>query len=48
MPENKVFLDIAYAIVLSAVTDQYHEKAKMMAGQIENSGRLRIVSFQNT
>ena len=37
MPANKIFLDTAYAIALSAVTDQYHEKAKILAGQIENS-----------
>jgi len=34
MPKNKIFLDTAYAIAFSAVTDQYHEKAKMLAEQI--------------
>ena len=37
MLANKIFLDAAYAIALSAVTDQNHEKAKMLARQIENS-----------
>ena len=31
---NKFFLDSAYAIALSAVTDQYHKKAEILAGQI--------------
>ncbi len=44
MPENKIFLDTAYAIALSAVTDQYHEKAKMLAGQIENSGASLVTT----
>ncbi len=38
MPTNKFFLDAAYAIALSAVTDQYHEKAEMLAKQIETTG----------
>ena len=32
---NKFFLDAAYAIALSAVTDQYHRKAEFLARQIE-------------
>lgn len=32
---NKFFLDASYAIALSAVTDQYHQKAELLAKQIE-------------
>ena len=32
---NKFFLDAAYAVALSAVTDQYHKKAEILAIQIE-------------
>lgn len=32
---NKFFLDTAYAIALSAVTDQYHQKAEILSSQIE-------------
>ena len=32
---NKIFLDAAYAIALSAVTDKYHQKAENLAKQIE-------------
>lgn len=32
---NKFFLDTAYAIALSAVTDQYHQKAEILSRQIE-------------
>ena len=35
---NKIFLDAAFAIALSAVTDQYHEKAEILAEQIESEG----------
>jgi len=31
----KFFLDAAYAIALSAATDQYHQKAEILAKQIE-------------
>lgn len=41
---NKVFLDSAYAIALSAVTDQYHQKAEILAGQIETSGNSLITT----
>lgn len=33
---NKFFLDAAYTIALSAVTDQYHQKAEILAKQIES------------
>ncbi len=32
---NKFFLDTAYVIALSAVTDQYHQKAEILSRQIE-------------
>ncbi|OGP64352.1 MAG: PIN domain-containing protein [Deltaproteobacteria bacterium RBG_16_42_7] len=32
---NKFFLDAAYAIALSAVTGQYHQKAEILSRQIE-------------
>jgi predicted nucleic acid-binding protein len=32
---NRFFLDTAYAIALSAVTDQYHQKAELLSRQIE-------------
>lgn len=44
MLKNKVFLDSAYAIALSAVTDQYHQKAEMLAKQIETSGNALITT----
>ena len=33
---NKFFLDAAYTIALSAVNDQYHQKAEILAKQIES------------
>ena len=44
MLTNKVFLDSAYAIALSAITDQYHQKAEMLAKQIETSGNALITT----
>ena len=44
MLTNKIFLDSAYAIALSAVTDQYHQKAEMLAKQIETSGNALITT----
>jgi len=44
MLTNKVFIDSAYAIALSAVTDQYHQKAEMLAKQIETSGNALITT----
>jgi len=41
---NRVFLDSAYAIALSAVTDQYHQKAEILAKQIETSGNMLITT----
>ena len=35
---NKFFLDAAYTIALSAVTDKYHQMAENLAKQIENEG----------
>ncbi len=32
---NKFFLDAAYTIALSAVTDKYHQKAEVLAERIE-------------
>ena len=32
---NKVFLDAAYAIALSSVSDKYHQKAEKLAKQIQ-------------
>ena len=32
---TEVFLDAAYAIALSSPTDQYHERAKLLAEQLE-------------
>ncbi|MCD6570704.1 MAG: type II toxin-antitoxin system VapC family toxin [Deltaproteobacteria bacterium] len=32
---NKVFLDASYAIALSVVNDQYHQKAEMLAIELE-------------
>jgi len=32
---NKFFLDAAYTVALSAVTDKYHQKAEILAKQIE-------------
>lgn len=44
MPTNKIFLDAAYAIALSAVTDQYHEKAEMLAKQIETTDAALVTT----
>ena len=41
---NKFFLDSAYAIALSAVTDQYHNKAEILAGQIETDAIQMITT----
>lgn len=35
LPMNKFFLDAAYTIALSAVTDQCHQKAEVLAERIE-------------
>jgi len=32
---NKVFLDAAYAIALSSVSDKYHQNAEKLAKQIQ-------------
>jgi predicted nucleic acid-binding protein len=41
---NKFFLDSAYAIALSAVTDQYHKKAEILARQIETDAIQMITT----
>lgn len=41
---NKIFLDAAYAIALSAVTDKYHQKAENLAKQIEKTGAQLITT----
>ncbi len=41
---NKFFLDAAYAIALSAVTDQYHKKAEILAIQIETDAIQMITT----
>ena len=41
---NKFFLDSAYAIALSAVTDQYHNKAEILARQIEKNSIQMITT----
>jgi predicted nucleic acid-binding protein len=41
---NKFFLDAAYAIALSAVTDQYHKKAEILARQIETDAIQMITT----
>jgi len=41
---NNLFLDAAYAIALSAVTDQYHKKAEILARQIETEAIQMITT----
>jgi predicted nucleic acid-binding protein len=41
---NKYFLDAAYTIALSAVTDQYHKKAETLAKQIETEDIMLITT----
>ena len=41
---NRIFLDAAYAIALSAVTDQYHQRAENLAKQIETAGTQLITT----
>jgi hypothetical protein len=41
---NKFFLDSAYAIALSALTDQYHNKAEILARQIETEAIQMITT----
>jgi hypothetical protein len=41
---NNFFLDTAYAIALSAVTDQYHQKAEILSRQIETEAILLITT----
>lgn len=43
-PMNKVFLDAAYAIALSAPNDQYHERAELLAEQLEANGSQLITT----
>lgn len=41
---SKLFLDAAYAIALSSVTDQHHQKASVLAEQIETDGTSLITT----
>lgn len=41
--ETEVFLDTAYAIALSSKTDQFHNKAILLAGQLREQ-QIRIVT----
>jgi predicted nucleic acid-binding protein len=41
---NKVFLDAAYAIALSAPNDQCHERAELLAEQLEANGSQLITT----
>lgn len=41
---TEVFLDAAFAIALSAPKDQYHERAKMLAEQIDTQGTQMITT----
>ena len=43
MPE--VFLDSAYAIALSAPTDQYHKRAIVLAERLEAEGTQLITTW---
>lgn len=40
---NEVYLDAAYAIALSSVTDKFHSQAVRLAGQLEES-RAKLVT----
>lgn len=44
MPKPKLFLDSAYAIALSAPKDEYHERAVILAEQIEAEGARLITT----
>ncbi len=41
---NEVFLDAAYAIALSAPSDQHHERASQLAERIETDGTRLITT----
>ncbi|MFQ5709694.1 MAG: type II toxin-antitoxin system VapC family toxin [bacterium] len=42
---TEVFLDAAYAIALSSPSDQYHERAKVLAEQLEADGTQLITTL---
>jgi predicted nucleic acid-binding protein len=42
-PGDEVFLDTSYAIALSAPTDQFHDRALVLAGELE-AARARLVT----
>ena len=42
---TEVFLDAAYAIALLPPTDQYHERAKLLAAQLEARNSLQRMLF---
>lgn len=41
---TEVFLDAAYTIALSSATDQYHERARVLAEQLEVDGTRLITT----
>ena len=41
---NRLFLDAAYAIALSAATDKYHKRAEVLARQIETDSIQMITT----
>lgn len=44
MSVNKIFLDASYVIALSSQSDQYHNKAKIIAEQLEDKGTSLITT----
>jgi hypothetical protein len=44
MLDDEVFLDTAYAIALSAPTDEYHERALLLADQLEAQGTKLVTT----
>ena len=43
MPRDKIFLDASYAIALSVLNDPNHDKALLLADELESSG-TRLVT----
>lgn len=43
-PLSKVFLDTAYAIALPALNDQYHERAVVVATQLEKDRTILVTT----
>ena len=44
MPSSRIFLDTAYAIALSAQSDNYHQRALSLAEQMEDQGTRLITT----